>query len=71
MVGKEFAVYTTLPDCSNCGANSYIGGYFLREGQLFRCEDCKTCFKPRVTVELTATIEPYSEEAEVILPSVP
>lgn len=52
------SVEVETPPCSNCGKTDYISGWFVPEGQLFRCEACKACFKPTVTLVLTATIEP-------------
>jgi hypothetical protein len=56
------AVEHDLPACSNCGAKDYVAGVFEHVGQLFRCEFCNTCFKPSITLELTATIEPVPVE---------
>ena len=58
MTHSSFCVRSELPPCSNCGAHNYVAGIFPVEGQLFRCEECRTCFKPASTVTLTATIEP-------------
>lgn len=45
--------------CSNCGNTDWIAAHFGDHvGMLLRCESCKQVYVPKVTVVLTATIEP-------------